>query len=227
MSAHTLLQQPHRSFDRRVTWIALCIAGALHVGVLCMPLPSMPTTLAPEPDEKLPIELQKLPLPPPPPPERPPVTPTPAIRRIPLPVTEPPDLEPLVEPATAPPVETTTESYPDWVDYELPVAPPESPGPRNAEDVDVEPPVALPGRAQPVYPEIPRIAKIEGRVALRAVISESGDVVSIEVLRAPQPDAGFSAAAIEAVSTWKYRPARYRGRPVAVYMTVFVEFKLH
>jgi protein TonB len=227
MSAHTLLQRPYRSFDRRVTWIALCIAGALHVGVLCMPLPSMPTTVAPEPDEKPPIELQKLPLPPPPPPEQPQITPTRAIRRIPIPVTEPPDIEPIVEPTTAPPVEFESDPSAAWIDQNLSVAPPEPSGPIDAEHADVQPPVALPGRARPDYPEIPRIAKIEGRVTLRAVINEAGDVISIEVLSAPRPDAGFSAAAIEAVSTWKYRPARYRGRPVAVYMTVFVEFKLH
>jgi len=225
--AHTLLPPTYRSFDRRVTWFALCVAGAVHVGVLCMPLPSIPTAVAPPQPGRPPVLLRVLPLPPPPTPERPPSASTRAVRRIPLPATTPPDLEPVIEPVTAPPVEPESDPYPNWVGSDLPVAPPETPGPRDAHDAGVEPPVGLPGRAQPVYPATARIAGIEGRVALRAVISEAGEVVSIEILRAPRPDVGFSAAAIEAVATWKYRPALYRGRPVAVYMTVYVDFRLN
>ena len=61
---------------------------------------------------------------------------------------------------------------------------------------------------------------------LRAIITAEGDVTSIELQSAPRPDLGFSESAIAAVSCWKYDPGSYRGRPVAVSMSVFVEFVL-
>ena len=47
------------------------------------------------------------------------------------------------------------------------------------------------------------------------------------VLRCSRPNMGFEQAAIDAVQNWMYKPALQNGRPVEVYFTVFVEFKLH
>ena len=49
----------------------------------------------------------------------------------------------------------------------------------------------------------------------------------IEVLRCNRPNMGFEDSAVEAVSQWRYKPALQNGKPVEVYFTVFVEFKLH
>jgi TonB family protein len=65
-----------------------------------------------------------------------------------------------------------------------------------------------------------------GEVVLHAVITETGEVESIEVIRAPRPELGLAAAAVEAVAGWRYDPGRYRGRPVRVALTVTVEFHL-
>ena len=87
-------------------------------------------------------------------------------------------------------------------------------------------PVALDGRAQPFYPPLAVRARREGVVLLKAIITRDGEVASIEVLLAPDPDLGFSESAIDAVSRWKYEPGRLNGRAVAVSMTVRVDFSL-
>ncbi len=86
----------------------------------------------------------------------------------------------------------------------------------------VTPPVKL-REVSPVYPEIPRQAKLEGQVVIEAVIGVAGDVVETRVLRSTPL---FAEAALAAVRQWKYRPTLINGRPVPVVMTVTVTFKL-
>ena len=62
---------------------------------------------------------------------------------------------------------------------------------------------------------------------LQAIITSDGSVGQIEVLRTNRPNMGFEDAAILAVTEWRYKPALQNGRPVEVYFTVFVDFKLH
>lgn len=99
-----------------------------------------------------------------------------------------------------------------------------SSGPPLLVSGDIEPPVLL-HKVEPVYPEIARRARMQGRVVLRAVVGFEGDVESVEVLSATSPF--LEDAAVVAVKQWRYRPARYHGLPVAVYFTVTVSFVLH
>lgn len=78
-------------------------------------------------------------------------------------------------------------------------------------------------RIEPEYPETARRAHVSGKVTLRAVISETGDVESIAVLKSHPL---LEGAATDAVSRWKYRPARLDSVPVRVYFTVVVTFTL-
>jgi protein TonB len=87
-------------------------------------------------------------------------------------------------------------------------------------------PVRLEGAADPDYPELGVLSRTAGVVLLQAVVDESGRVVELEVIRAPRPDPGFSQAALDAVAAWRYRPGTVNGRPVAVRMSVRVEFSL-
>ena len=77
-------------------------------------------------------------------------------------------------------------------------------------------------RVEPVYPEIARKARLDGRVTLRAVIAEDGRVESVEVLAST--NALFNQAAVDAVRKWRYSPAVMSGRPVRVYFSVVVDF---
>jgi protein TonB len=87
----------------------------------------------------------------------------------------------------------------------------------------VEPPVLI-QRVQPEYPGVARQARIEGVVVLRAIISRTGDVEVKEVLKALHPI--LDREAIRAVNQWKYNPARVGNRPVSVWFTVTVSYKL-
>jgi periplasmic protein TonB len=100
--------------------------------------------------------------------------------------------------------------------------------------VETEPPPIVPGpevdlpvlvdRVEPVYPETARRARLSGFVVLEAIISTRGRVEDLRVLRSADPL--LDAAAVEAVSRWRYRPATLGGRAVRVYLTVTVDFTL-
>lgn len=76
-----------------------------------------------------------------------------------------------------------------------------------------------------VYPEIARLAGIEGRVTVQFVIDERGNVINPVVVRGI--GAGCDEAAIEAVRKAKFSPGMQRGRPVKVSYTLPVTFRLN
>jgi protein TonB len=134
-------------------------------------------------------------------------------------------MEPVAEPFRPVLTEIADEELTDLVGFD-PAPPPPGPPFLPEDTPGLTPPRPLSRCTGPRYPELARRAGVEGIVALRALITESGEVVSIEVIEAPSPDHGFSEAAVETISCWTYEPGRYRGRPVAVTMTVIVEFEL-
>lgn len=87
---------------------------------------------------------------------------------------------------------------------------------------NIKPPARVAYTA-PEYPAIARTARIEGTVYLEATIDESGVVRDVRVLRSvPLLD----AAAIAAVSRWRYTPTRLNGVAVPIILTVTVTFTL-
>jgi periplasmic protein TonB len=89
-----------------------------------------------------------------------------------------------------------------------------------------EPLIIASSKALPRYPEIARRAGVQGRVLLQAVIGVDGKVGSVVVLKEDPSRVGFGDAAIEAVSRWRYQPGTLLGRPVAVQLTITVDFTL-
>jgi TonB family protein len=77
---------------------------------------------------------------------------------------------------------------------------------------------------RPVYTELARRARVTGTVILEAIINEQGDVENVRVLKG-QP-MGLDQAAVEAVKTWKFKPAMKDGKPVKVYYVLTVNFQL-
>lgn len=221
-----LLPPARDASDRPLLWCALAAAGLLHLGALCLPLPPPSEVELPETPQGPTINLTDVVIPPPPVPELELPPPGSFVHRIPVPAPESGIAEPLQEPLQAPLSDLEAGDPPPWAGAR-PAQPPPLPGPVDEETPGVERPVALAGRLQPAYPEAARRFGLEGMVVLRALITESGDVESIEVVRETRPGLGFGAAAAEAVSTWKYRPGRLDGRPVAVMLTVVVDFRLH
>lgn len=74
-----------------------------------------------------------------------------------------------------------------------------------------------------VYPPVAKAARVQGTVTIEAVIDENGDVVQARVVDGPPL---LMAAALQAVSQWKYEPTQLNGRPVSVQMTVYVNYHL-
>ena len=89
---------------------------------------------------------------------------------------------------------------------------------------EVKAPV-LQSRVEPTYPEAARKARMEGVVILEAIITASGSVEEVKVLKSVNPL--LDASAVRAVQGWKYKPATLNGRAVRVYLTVTVTFNLH
>ncbi len=75
----------------------------------------------------------------------------------------------------------------------------------------------------PVYPPIAIAAHTEGTVMLAATISKAGTIENLRVVSGPVL---LQQAALNAVSTWLYRPYLLDGQPVEVETTVNVVFTL-
>ena len=76
----------------------------------------------------------------------------------------------------------------------------------------------------PQYTAEAREARVQGVVIVEAVIDEQGKVTNTKVLK--DLPMGLSEAAVEAIRTWEFKPARMDGRPVPVYYTLTVNFTL-
>jgi TonB family protein len=77
----------------------------------------------------------------------------------------------------------------------------------------------------PAYPESERKSRNQGRVFLHLVVDDKGNVRMPAVYDSPGP--AFANAAIEAVNKWKFEPAQLNGEPVAVLITVEMQFRLY
>ena len=75
----------------------------------------------------------------------------------------------------------------------------------------------------PPYPQEARAAGKTGMVILKVVIRADGSVADVQVMRGEEP---FVQRALQAVKTWKYEPARYKGQPITVYRIIQIPFKL-
>jgi TonB family protein len=86
-------------------------------------------------------------------------------------------------------------------------------------------PVSL-RRTRPTFPDAAREAGLCGRVLLSGIVGTNGRISSLRVLKAPHPGWGFEATAVRSVSEWEYEPSTKDGQPVAVFLTVSVDFTL-
>lgn len=86
-------------------------------------------------------------------------------------------------------------------------------------------PFMLVRKVQPVYPDDLRLAGIEGRVVLRAIISRDGDVLRPWAAGA-EAHPRLVEAAIDAVRQWKYRPTLLNGQPIETPTEIEIVFSL-
>jgi protein TonB len=79
-------------------------------------------------------------------------------------------------------------------------------------------------RVQPSYPQMAKIARVQGAVVLAAIIGKDGTIQNLHVVSTASPL--LNQAAIDAVKQWRYRPYILNGEPVEVDTTVTVNFTL-
>jgi TonB family protein len=86
----------------------------------------------------------------------------------------------------------------------------------------VSKPVVL-RKVAPEYSEAARKARYHGTVLLRVVIDVEGKIVNTQVVRGI--GMGLDEKAIEAVRKWKFKPAYKDGKPVAVQVSMMLDFR--
>jgi TonB family protein len=77
----------------------------------------------------------------------------------------------------------------------------------------------------PIYPELARMAQIEGTVNVRALVGKDGRVKEAFVLK--RGNDLLDKAALDAVAGYVFLPALQNQRPVAVWVTIPFRFSLH
>jgi len=92
----------------------------------------------------------------------------------------------------------------------------------QGEKGEITPPKIV-SKVSPAFPEEARKARIDGVVILECAIGADGSVGEIKAVRSEPM--GLTEAAINAVSQWRYEPARNaKGKAVAVTSTVTISF---
>jgi len=82
----------------------------------------------------------------------------------------------------------------------------------------------LVNKVDPIYPELAKIARVEGVVILNVRTDEDGRVDQVKVANSRDPL--LERAAVEAVKQWRYEPFYSRGIRYPILFTVTVRFQL-
>jgi len=146
---------------------------------------------------------------------------TPKARMVPVPDATPDDPEPLIHDDA---IDTSDLDFPDVGDS---VVIPKGPAGPAIGPMQISGNVLAPVRVHspdPHYPEEARHARVQGVVILQTIIDKVGNVTDVRVLKGLP--SGLTEAAVAAVSSWRFKPATFEGKPVAVYYLVTVSFSV-
>lgn len=220
---------------------AAIIAGVVAVSFLAAPVEAEPAdekvlevklAEAPEPEPELEPEPEPEPPPvanqPPPPVNQrvmPSLKPPTEVSDAPLTEAEPTDSNPYEgDPYANGVVSSGARRAPPKVEEKPAPPPPPKAVPRGPMRVteNVTPPKSL-SQGAPSYPSSAKQAGIEGTVIIKYVVTETGKVTNVQVVRGP---AELRQACIDAVSQWTFEPAMYEGRPVAVFRIARFPFRI-
>ncbi len=76
----------------------------------------------------------------------------------------------------------------------------------------------------PIYPQRARLGNVQGVVVIDAFVDETGKVTEMKIVSGPPL---LIQAALDALRTWKYDPARLNGEPIPMHTQVSLDFNLH
>jgi TonB family protein len=146
----------------------------------------------------------------------------PKAKKVPVPDATPDDPEPIRYDDQA--VDVSELDFPEIGDS---VVVPQGPAGPSIGPMQIGGNVLAPVRVyapDPHYPEEARHARVQGVVILQTIIDKVGNVTDVRVLKGLP--SGLTEAAVEAVSSWRFKPAMLEGEPVAVYYLVTVSFSV-
>jgi protein TonB len=228
--------RPGDAKGRRRRLSVLPVSIAIHAIVLTIFLVSPWIVEGEMPAVDSPLKPHYLPTVPPPPPPAPPPTPTATAPKPTLPPIAAPDT--IVDETTPPPADSVVGSIDTpgvnsggsvLVGLSEPttvVLPAPPPAPVPPKMVTIGGAIREPKKVvhvAPVYPEIARLSRLEGKVTMEAILDATGRVESVRVIGATPL---FEDAAVRAVKQWRYSPTQLNGVPVPVLMTITVVFTL-
>ena len=201
--------------SKKVFRICIAISIVLH-GMIAVIWPTFEIQAAKQRQDQIVIEMEDLPetrqI------ERPPPPPRPAV-----PIeTESADVPDDVT------IETTDLDF-DEIPVDLPPPPPPgaTSGAVEEEEIveffSVEQKPKLKKKVSPKYPEVARKAGLEGKVFVKFAVGRDGRVTRVMVLRGQEI---FREAAVAAVQQFQFSPAIQNDKPVSVWMTMPISFKL-
>lgn len=75
----------------------------------------------------------------------------------------------------------------------------------------------------PQYPQMAKVAHVQGDVVLQATISKGGTITNLRAVSGPPM---LVQAAVDAVKEWRYKPYYLNGEPVEVETTITVKFHM-
>lgn len=76
------------------------------------------------------------------------------------------------------------------------------------------------------YPESARKKGLEGKIMIKAILSEKGEVLDAQILKEDPPGEGFGQAGLDIIYKCKFKPAKNEGKPVKVSITIPLTFRL-
>lgn len=164
---------------------------------------------------------------PPPPPIAPP---EPKTVRTSAPVEAPPNVGKIKKVAEAPEEQTlaTQKEIKQAIQQGAPGQGGSSGACETVELVECSNPPAMLSTPRLVYPEMARIAGIEGKVFVRVLIGEDGRTMKAEIVKRVPADCNhFDKEAIRIAMETKYSAGMQNGKKVRVWMTIPVRFTLH
>jgi len=78
----------------------------------------------------------------------------------------------------------------------------------------------------PAYPKTALAAHQEGTVWLNVIVSTTGSVKEVSVIKSSPDVPALATAAVEAAKQWTFKPAKKDGRVVELMVTIPFRFKL-
>jgi periplasmic protein TonB len=86
----------------------------------------------------------------------------------------------------------------------------------------MEPPVPV-RTVRPVYPLNLQMQGTSGLVTVSVLIDEKGNVTEPKVVKSTNE--AFTQPALDALSRWKFKPAKQEGKAVAIRVSIPIQFK--